>query len=384
VGGRRGLRVVAGGAAPQARAAAAQPVAADPSAAPIPTLRELRAAIPKECFEPDTSASLGYAAADLAALVACFSCGPWVTEHMWALPPYAAVTGLAMWCNFVVGHDCGHGSFSKSKWLNALVGHVTHSPLLVPFWPWAYSHKQHHRFHNHRTKDMSHPWFDKEEYAGVSPVVRALALDHPWGLFLGFPGYLLLEPEWSGTDGCHFNPQSRLFERAPPGERARCAVSTAACAGFLALSLHAAGGFGNWCVEYLAPYLVFSWWLFTVTYLQHHDVDTRTYEGEDWDYVKGGLQTIDREFGYGVDQVTHHITDCHVAHHLFTDMPHYNLEKATEGVRGVLEPLGLYKRRDTRDFPLKVFQLHDTVGHCVENPRPRATLDEVKGELGLE
>ena len=35
-----------------------------------------------------------------------------------------------------------------------MIGHITHSPLLVPFWPWAYSHKQHHRFHNHETKDM--------------------------------------------------------------------------------------------------------------------------------------------------------------------------------------------------------------------------------------
>lgn len=39
---------------------------------PVPTLRELRASIPKECFEPDVSESLKYAAYDLAALAACF------------------------------------------------------------------------------------------------------------------------------------------------------------------------------------------------------------------------------------------------------------------------------------------------------------------------
>jgi fatty acid desaturase len=69
-----------------------------------------------------------------------------------------------------------------------------------------------------------------------------------------------------------------------------------------------------------------------VTYLQHHDHDTKTYPEGEWEYVLGGLETIDREFGYGVDNITHHITDCHVAHHMFSDMPHYRLPAATEGV----------------------------------------------------
>ena len=135
----------------------------------------------------------------------------------------------------------------------------------------------------------------------------------------------------------------------------------------------------HWAVQYLAPYLCFSWWLFTVTYLQHHDYDTKAYGEGEWEYVLGGLETIDREFGHGVDELTHHITDCHVAHHMFSDMPHYNLPKATDGVRSVLEPRGLYKKRDTRDFVSKVFRLHKDVGHCVdseEGVRPRATKSE--------
>jgi hypothetical protein len=39
---------------------------------PVPALRELRDAIPKECFEPDTRESLKYAAIDLGLLAACF------------------------------------------------------------------------------------------------------------------------------------------------------------------------------------------------------------------------------------------------------------------------------------------------------------------------
>ena len=357
----------------------------EPQVAEVPSLRELRQAIPKDCFEPDTRESLKYAAVDLAWMFGCFAASPFVAEHPILTLPYAAVTGLAMWSVFVVGHDCGHGSFSKSNVLNGVVGHICHAPLMVPFYPWAYSHKQHHRFHNHRTKDMSHPWMKAEEYKETNAVVRALALDHWIGLYLGFPGYLLMEPEWSSTDGSHFWPWSRLFDRAPKNERLKCAVSSASCIAFLAGTFAFAGGPVNWAIEYGAPYLVFSWWLFTVTYLQHHDHDTETFEEGEWEYVLGGAETIDREFGLGIDKVTHNITDCHVAHHMFTDMPHYKLERATEAVRGVLEPRGLYKRRDTRDFVRKVFTLHEENGHCIDasadGSRPRATRAELEALL---
>ena len=96
----------------------------------------------------------------------------------------------------------------------------------------------------------------------------------------------------------------------------------------------------------------------TVTYLQHHDHDTLVYDDHDWKFVEAAFETVDRTFGFGIDEIHHHITDGHVAHHLFfTKIPHYNLPAATKAIRKYLDEHDLaymYKHEDTRDFILRV------------------------------
>lgn len=68
---------------------------------------------------------------------------------------------------------------------------------------------------------------------------------------------------------------------------------------------------------YGAPALVYGWWLVAVTYLQHHNPHTLVYAEEDWKFAHAAFETVDRKFGWGIDTLHHHITDGHVAHHLF-------------------------------------------------------------------
>jgi len=69
--------------------------------------------------------------------------------------------------------------------------------------------------------------------------------------------------------------------------------------------------------------------LVTITFLQHTDVRVPHYAPSHWNFVRGALATIDRDYGH-LNGWLHHITDSHVVHHMFSTMPHYNAIRATK------------------------------------------------------
>ena len=60
-----------------------------------------------------------------------------------------------------------------------------------------------------------------------------------------------------------------------------------------------------------------------ITLLQHTHPALPHYADKDWEWLRGALSTVDRSYG-PLDYVFHHIADTHVAHHLFSTMPHYH------------------------------------------------------------
>jgi fatty acid desaturase len=95
----------------------------------VPTLAEIKSALPKHCFKPSTSLSLYYVARDLLSVLVLgyamhavlTSSLPIAVTSLLAVA-YALVQGTIFWGIFVLGHDCGHGSFSNSSTLNFIVG----------------------------------------------------------------------------------------------------------------------------------------------------------------------------------------------------------------------------------------------------------------------
>jgi omega-3 fatty acid desaturase (delta-15 desaturase) len=129
----------------------------DPSAIPPFTLADIRAAIPKHCWEKNVWKSMSFVARDVA-IVFGLAAGAAYLNNWFVWPLYWLAQGTMFWALFVLGHDCGHGSFSNDKNLNNLVGHLTHSSILVPYHGWRVSHRTHHQNHGHVEKDESwHP-----------------------------------------------------------------------------------------------------------------------------------------------------------------------------------------------------------------------------------
>nr|QBQ82061.1 omega-3 fatty acid desaturase [Paeonia ludlowii] len=327
----------------------------DPSAPPPFRIADVRAAIPKHCWVKDPWRSLSYVLRDvivvfgLAAIAIYFN--SWL---VW--PFYWAAQGTMFWALFVLGHDCGHGSFSDLPWLNSLVGHLLHSSILVPYHGWRISHRTHHQNHGNVEKDESWVPVPEKVYNELDFTTRFMRFTVPFPL-LAYPFYLWWRSP--GKSGSHYDPNSDLFT---PAERMDVIISTSCWSVMVALLayLNIVVGPVPMLKIYGVPYMIFVMWLDFVTYLHHHGYDSKVpwYRGEEWNYLRGGLTTIDRDYGLFND--IHHDIGTHVVHHLFPQIPHYHLIEATKAAKPVL---GEYYREPKKSGP---FPFH-LIGYLVRS-----------------
>ena len=98
--------------------------------------------------------------------------------------------------------------------------------------------------------------------------------------------------------------------------------------------------------SYGIPYLIVNMWLVLITQMQHTHPKLPHYRGAEWDWLRGALATVDRDYGL-LNYVFHRITDTHVVHHLFSRMPFYHAAEATEAIKPIL---GKYYMRDDRNI----------------------------------
>ncbi|CAN6715560.1 unnamed protein product [Malus baccata var. baccata] len=351
----------------------------DPGAPPPFKLADVKAAIPKHCWVRDPWRSMSYVVRDVAVVFGLAAAAVYVNKwFVW--PLYWAAQGTMFWAIFVLGHDCGHGSFSNNPKLNSVVGHLLHSSILVPYHGWRISHRTHHQNHGHVENDESwHPvslfsfrcnaslffiflmhlkffqlfegdkflclQLSEKIYKKLDSMTRILRFTVPFPM-LAYPFYL-----WNrspGKTGSHFDPKSDLFV---PNERKDVITSTVCWTAMAALLVGLSFVMGPVQVLklYGIPYWVFVMWLDLVTYLHHHGHEDKLpwYRGKEWSYLRGGLTTLDRD--YGLINNIHHDIGTHVVHHLFPQIPHYHLVEATEAAKPVF---GNYYREPKKSGPL--------------------------------
>ncbi|KAI1253551.1 hypothetical protein MGN70_005761 [Eutypa lata] len=337
-------------------------------------IKTLRDQIPAHCFKPSTTRSLGFLARDLAVFLALLAGAlalesrlaaahyPWARFLVCygAYPFLASVALTGLW---VLAHECGHGSFAPGQPLVAnSVGFAVHSALMLPYFAWRSSHARHHQFANNVATDLNYVPPTKAEYrellrgsvsASADLDVDHLVEDAPAVVLLrivlqqlvGWPWYLLTHitagPSSSPRksrgwwDNSHYVPSSSLFREH---EFWRIFASDLGIATVCYILYLAAQRFGFWTVAwtYVLPWMWVNHWIVMITYLHHTSPSLPKYTPESWTYLRGALATVDRDPGFILRHMFHHIIDLHVIHHLFPRIPHYHAQEATDAIRPLL------------------------------------------------
>jgi omega-6 fatty acid desaturase (delta-12 desaturase) len=316
-----------------------------PTPAPTyPSKAELLACLPFELTQINPFKAWGSLAMSLGLSVLAYGLGTLIPLQLSAAPlwlVYALVTGTVAGGCWVIAHECGHRAFHPNPRVEAVVGFVLHSLLLVPYFSWQRSHAVHHANCNHLEAGETHvpPRSDSSSGRYVAGVSQKLG-KNLYGvvslfthLVLGWPLYLMFGVaggEDYGSPSSHFttaapfrNGRRRLF---PDSFRRLMVVSNlgllATVAALVLASIHFSPA--RVLLVYGLPYLVINAWLVAYTWLQHTDTNIPHFSTNDWNWAKGALQTVDRPYGPLLNLLHHGIGSTHVCHHINPRIPHYN------------------------------------------------------------
>ncbi|KAF8479977.1 fatty acid desaturase-domain-containing protein [Gautieria morchelliformis] len=327
--------------------------------------RDIRNAIPSRLFVRDTKLALMYTARDLAIAALLWYGATFIdptfreSQRLRSVlhPAGAEMARWGLWCAYwwfqgltftgmwVIGHECGHNSFSPCRALCNAVGYIFHTALWTPYFSWKFSHHRHHSHHASMEKDefyvpstrselgipsRNRGSIDYEEYFGDTPIYTMFKLLRQQ--LLGFPVYLLTNasgqknyPRWTN----HFNPRAILFSSC---QRNAIILSDIGIFFMAWLVTYTSSIFGTTSVVkyYGIPWLAVTHWVTMITYLQHTDPQLPRYRKAAWTFSRGAASTVDRDFlGWQGRFFFHDVAHYHVIHHYFPQMPFYHGEEAT-------------------------------------------------------
>ncbi len=236
----------------------------------------------------------------------------------WLVIPLAMLSGGFLVRAFIIFHDCGHGSFFKSRAANDIVGFFTGLLTFTPFYQWRWDHAIHHATSGHLDKrGTGDIWtMTVQEYLESSRGKRfAYRLArNPIVLFVIAPVVVLMGKQRFPSPGAN--------------KRERDSVHWMNLA-ILAMAVVLSAIYG------IVPYLIIQliamavaggagFWLF---YVQHQFDGAYWAREGDWDYATAALQgssfyKLPRILQWFSGNIGYH----HI-HHLSAKIPNYNLER---------------------------------------------------------
>ncbi len=246
--------------------------------------------------------------------LACLALG----HSYWLALPFAILAGGVLVRVFIIFHDCGHGSFFKSKAANDTVGFITGLLTFTPYYHWRWEHAIHHATAGNLDKrGTGDVWtMTVQEYLDASRWLRfryRLARN-PFVLFVVAP--LLL-----------FVVLQRFPSReASPRERTSVLLMDLAIVALAAGLILLIGLKAYLFIQLTAIAVAGSAgiWMF---YVQHQFEDAHWERAEEWDFTAAALQGSSY---YKLPKILQWFTGnigFHHIHHLSPRIPNYNLER---------------------------------------------------------
>ncbi len=272
----------------------------------------------------------------------------------WLTLALALPTAGFMVRTFIIFHDCGHGSFFKSKKANLITGIITGILTYTPWHRWWHDHAVHHAtvgdLDRRGTGDvytmtveeyLAAPWWRKLGYRVMRNPIALLVIGPPiiFAIVQRFP---------SRKDG--------------PREKASVWWTNLALAALVGALVWLVGWKTFLMVQ--IPVLMLGTsagvWLF---YVQHNYEGTSWLRHKDWDYYRAALEGSSY---YKLPALLNWFTGnigLHHIHHLGPRIPNYNLPRALRDIPALqIHPLTL--RQSLRSLRLRLWdeKNHKMVG----------------------
>ena len=242
---------------------------------------------------------------------------PYIVTLLLAIP----AAGLLV-RTFIIMHDCGHGSFFKSRRANEIAGWVTGVMTLTPFAQWRKDHALHHASSGDLDR-RGHGDIDTitvKEYMAMPAAKRKKYrfVRHPLVMLGLGPLYLMIS-------------QRRLLKGAQLNELQHFSVYSTNIA-ILAIVV----GFSLWIgfvpfmmIYFPAIFLAASAGIL-LFYVQHQFEDTYWNQHDQWDYATAAIHGSSY---FKMNPVLQWFTGnigLHHVHHLGPRIPNYNLKRCHE------------------------------------------------------
>ena len=231
---------------------------------------------------------------------------------------------------FMIQHDCGHGSFFRSRWLNDMVGRVIGVFTLTPYDHWRNAHAYHHASAGNLDRrgigDID--VLTVAEYRALPKWRRVLyrMYRNPLVFFVIGPTYLFVIK--------HRFP----FRSRPEGKRGMASVllTNLAIAALLAGAIYLFGVSDLLLVQIPITLIASSIgvWLF---FVQHQFELTYWERSETWSFEEAALRGSSF---YDLPKVLRWFTadiGIHHVHHLYSKIPNYRLRECVDANPGLAE-----------------------------------------------